>query len=153
MRRATVAFMSPENLFRILFFGHRAMVTASAGLALLFFQCKIRGLTQKCTKGPKCSYLSKQMWYICDATIAYIHSTSLFLSLQILGETFHKCLFIHSKNLFENLRKHIPLQSTKVILDIFSNSISAQTSFRMKMGLCKCNCYQSKHRKAILDFS
>ena len=31
------------------------------------------------------------------------------LAYKSLGETFHKCLFIHSKNLFENLRKHIPL--------------------------------------------
>ena len=65
-----------------------------------FFNAKLGGLTQKCTKGPKCSYLSQQMWDICDNCI---HGTSLFLSLQILGETFHKCLFIHSKNLFENL--------------------------------------------------
>ena len=80
------------------------MVTAS-GLALLFFQCKIRGANPKMHK-------RSEMQLFIQADVGYmrqLHSTSLFLSLQILGETFHKCLFIHSKNLFENLRKHIPL--------------------------------------------
>ena len=70
-----------------------------------FFQCKIRGANPKMHK-------RSEMQLFIQADVGYmrqLHSTSLFLSLQILGETFHKCLFIHSKNLFENLRKHIPL--------------------------------------------
>lgn len=83
------------------------MVTAS-GLALLFFQCKIRGANPKMHK-------RSEMQLFIQADVGYMRQLHTYivqafsLAYKSLGETFHKCLFIHSKNLFENLRKHIPL--------------------------------------------
>ena len=67
---ATVAFMSPKNLFRILFF-HR-LVTASGLGWVYFFSMQNLGANQKMHKRSKCSYLSKHMWVVHKyATIAY----------------------------------------------------------------------------------